>query len=209
MRTSDDPPRPDRVPARGAGRLGTGLLTAGLCVMIVATSYGVAVRPAGAGTSGASARAGLMLLRGVAVELSAGAVRRLGGDAVRRLGGDAVRRLGGDAVGRLAVFGEFGAEDDLVAVRSDHARAVELRWDRECDGVVEAVDRLPVVAGAVPGQSGERLAYHLALTGFTARSGREWTVPLVFEFRDAGTVRVDAPVRIRTAPDVPACPYAG
>ncbi len=149
----------------------------GVCVLVVVTSLGASCRRTGRGDVG---RAGHVAVRDVPVELPERDVRP-----------------GAAVVVRFAVFGDFGRSDELVAVRSTGISRTALRWDRDCDGVGEDVEVLPIVDGSVPGSGVGFASCHLALVDVTAQDDPMWTVPLEFEFRRAGVVTVLASSVVR------------
>jgi copper(I)-binding protein len=135
-------------------------------------------------TIGANAEVGQVKLRNVFVEPPA----------------DGEFRPGDDAVVRLAMINDAPRPDTLVRVETDAARAVIMRWDRTCNGNVETVSRIPLLAegtvpGAQPDQAGLASPFYLELDGLTRRVLEGTTLPVRFTFEHAGSVTVDAMVR--------------
>ncbi|GAB7044676.1 hypothetical protein JCM9533A_85270 [Catenuloplanes niger JCM 9533] len=105
---------------------------------------------------------------------------------------------GGNATVWLRLINERGSEE-LLSVSSDTASAVEIRWDRACDGTAETVSSLPLpAAGGVtdddPAGADEFAPYHLRLVGLTRDVPVGTTVPLTFDFAIAPSVTVEVPV---------------
>ena len=145
----------------------------GLCLVVVAGGLG----PLG-GPAGAEGRVGDIALRAVHVVAE---------DA-------APVRPGDDVVVRFLLSGRHGVDDELVAVDSDGADRVELRWDRECDGVAEPATTLPLEHGAVPGAGGGGPRYHVVLRGLRGGIAFGDTVTVRFGFAGAGDVAVPVPL---------------
>jgi len=168
-------------------RIGTlGITTA--AVAAVLASCGEPQRVLESGTMGTNAEVGDVVLRNVFVQAP----------------GDSSYRPGEDAVVRLAMFSDSGRPDALLGVRSRSAGAVELRSDADCDGSSETVPRIPVPAeGAVGEPGGVDLAYHLRVVDFSEEVQAGTTVPLTFDFENAGEVTVEAMVEAVDDGDVP------
>ncbi|KOX19697.1 hypothetical protein ADK67_32650 [Saccharothrix sp. NRRL B-16348] len=103
-------------------------------------------------------------------------------------------RPGDDVVVRFRVHAERGLSDELVAVYSDEVRRVELRWDRDCDGVAEPVATLPLEHGVVPSGRGVGADYRLVLVGLREEHTVGSTVVVKFDFALAGELTVAVPV---------------
>ena len=93
--------------------------------------------------------------------------------------------------------------DALVAVSTPDARRSEIRWDRNCDGKPDVVDRLPIAAAddQVGGQGGVRPfdPYDVLLVGARRAVPAGTDVPLTLRFATAGTVSTSAYVLPKTA----------
>jgi copper(I)-binding protein len=122
---------------------------------------------------------------------------------------------GADATLWLALINDGAEVDRLVRASSTVATTVEIRWDRSCDGTAEVVPDLPLVpAGPDVQPTGDPSSpaavpfddYHLRLVDLTSEVLAGTTVPVTFEFEDAGRVTVDVPVRPSNVP--PAMPTA-
>ncbi|MFI7674177.1 copper chaperone PCu(A)C [Actinophytocola sp. NPDC049390] len=158
---------------------------AALVVLIGATGCG-ADPDRTADTMGSNGSVGAMLLRNVYVVAP-------GGDGYER---------GDDATVRLTLVNHAPRDDAVLGVRSTHAARVAMRWDRECDGVLEEVTKIPVLMnGTVPGADA---AYELELLDLTRKVRAGTTVPITFTFRNAGEVRLDAMVEATHDGDAPA-----
>jgi hypothetical protein len=135
-------------------------------------------------TIGANAEIGQVKLRNVLVEPPV----------------DGDFRPGDDAVVRLAMVNDAPRPDALVRVETEAAREVTMRWDRDCDGNVETVSRIPLLAegtvpGAQPDQAGLASPFYLQVAGLTRRVWEGTTLPVRFTFEHAGSITVDAMVR--------------
>jgi copper(I)-binding protein len=135
------------------------------------------------GTTGTNAQVGDILLRNVYVDEPP----------------DPAYEPGADPRVVLTLVNQGDRPDTLVRVTTPVARAVEIRWDRDCDGAAELLPQLPVPAEVdlpsppnAPGplQSG----YHLRLVDLTQEVLAGASVPLTFTFTDAGTTTVEAKV---------------
>ena len=136
-----------------------------------------------AGTMGTNAEAENVLLRNVYL-VASGAGGYSAGD---------------DGLVRLWLFNEADVGDALVDVRSPTSEAARIAWDRDCDGVYETVDELPLRANAgVPYGT----PYAVELVNFTGEVHGGTTVPITFTFRKAGEVTVDALVEAVNDGDV-------
>ncbi|WP_447002527.1 copper chaperone PCu(A)C [Saccharothrix isguenensis] len=128
------------------------------------------------GTMGSNGQVGDVVLRNVVVEAPPGHAWEPGDEA----------RV------RLTVLTGADQPDALVEVRTGAATRVELRADRDCDGVAEPVDRVEV---PTEGTADEPVsAYELRIVDFTREVLAGTTVPLTFVFEDAGETTVDAMV---------------
>jgi copper(I)-binding protein len=113
---------------------------------------------------------------------------------------------GADATVWLTVLNEGAAPDALVFTTSPYAAAAELRWDRQCDGVAEPVERLPVqpagtdVGGPADHGAGPFDRYHVRLVDLNREVLAGTTIPVRFVFEHAGAVTVHAYVQPSTAP---------
>jgi hypothetical protein len=100
---------------------------------------------------------------------------------------------GDDATLRLRIINKSTRDDQLRAVRAA-AEQVRIRWDRDCDGRFEAVDRLPLrPEGPVPYSD----AYFVEFVGIDRVVRAGTTLPVTFEFQHAGVGTVDAMVEGR------------
>jgi copper(I)-binding protein len=100
---------------------------------------------------------------------------------------------------RLWLFNRSSTADALVDVRSAAAESARISWDRDCDGVFEIVDELPIRPdGTVPYDR----PYALELVNFTGRVWGGTTVPVTFTFRHAGEKQLDAMVEVVRDGDV-------
>lgn len=118
---------------------------------------------------------------------------------------------GQDGRVRLTLVNRGATDDALVAARSPAAAAVEIRWDRACDGTAEQVDRLPVLAGGgVPPLNGasplRHGPYYLGAAGFTREVLAGTMFPLTVTFERAGEVTVPVLVQGDQPRDTPAAP---
>lgn len=101
---------------------------------------------------------------------------------------------GDDARIRLRLFNRADRDIELVEVDSAWAAEARLRWDRDCDGLIQPVDSLPLLAnGSVPYSE----AYLVELLEFERPVLAGTSIPVTFTFRDIGTVTVDAMVEAR------------
>ncbi|TQM84449.1 uncharacterized protein DUF461 [Saccharothrix saharensis] len=121
---------------------------------------------------------------------------------------------GDEAIVRLELFSEADDPATLVSVRTDLAQRVEMIADPDCDGERERVSSIVVPPeGAVNEPGSPHSAYHLRIVDFRREVLAGTTVPLVFTFRDAGEVTVDAMVEAGDDGDVPPpradCPKKG
>lgn len=103
------------------------------------------------------------------------------------------------AVVRFTVFNQASRPDELKSVEAGVATEVRLMWDQDCDGTASPASVLPVEAnGTVPDPMGDPpfvgTVYFLRMEGLKEEIRAGTTVPLVFEFEDAGTIAVAAPV---------------
>jgi copper(I)-binding protein len=104
----------------------------------------------------------------------------------------------------LTIVNVGAAPDALVAVSTPDARQSEIRWDRDCDGKPDVVDRLPIAAvgdDPVPGDGGVRPfdPYDVLLVGARRDILAGTDVPLTLKFATAGTVNTNAYVLPKTA----------
>lgn len=103
------------------------------------------------------------------------------------------------AVVRFTVFNQASRPDELKSVEAEVATEVRLVWDQDCDGTASPVPELPVKAdGTVPDPMGEPpfvgTEYFLRMEGLKEEVRAGTTVPLLFEFEDAGSIPVPATV---------------
>ncbi|NUT51489.1 MAG: copper chaperone PCu(A)C [Saccharothrix sp.] len=139
------------------------------------------------GTMGTNGQVGDVVLRNVVVEAPA----------------DHAWRPGDDATVLLALFSRGDHADALLGVRTDAAERVELWTDRDCDGVGEPADRIPVPAeGAVDEPGRVDSGYHLRVVDFTREVLAGTTVPLTFRFEHAGETTLNAMVEATGDGDV-------
>ncbi|QUH04067.1 copper chaperone PCu(A)C [Saccharopolyspora erythraea] len=146
-------------------------------------------------TVGSNARVGDVLLRNVHLVATEDPYQR-----------------GETATAKLMLFNEAQASDALVGVESPHARQVQMHWDRQCDGVHERVERIPLLPeGSVPNAPGQRIGgapYHLEISDLSTLVRPGTTFPLTLTFERAGTTTIEAKVqatRDGDAPPVPPC----
>lgn len=136
------------------------------------------------GAIGGTGQAGDVLLRGVYVDPA---------DSYRYL-------AGADPVVWLTLINDGKAVDTLTGVTTPYAAAVEIRWDRGCDGSAEVVPALPLKpADPAPNTSAGPAAtildpYYLRLVDLDREVLAGTTIPLTFSFDNAGAVTVDAVV---------------
>lgn len=102
----------------------------------------------------------------------------------------------------LTLINSGGRTDRLTGVSSTHARRLEMRWDRACDGAAETVPDIPIrPKGPVPGPVEKdvtgHLPYYLRIIGFTELVRAGTTIPLTFHFERAGEITVRANVQGR------------
>ncbi|MFD7659698.1 hypothetical protein ACFV4N_37475 [Actinosynnema sp. NPDC059797] len=158
-------------------RIGSSAVGIGLCLVVIARALG------SLGEVGARGRVGDVALRAAPVVAVGGAPLRPGEDAVVR----------------FRVFAEHGVDDELVAIGSDEARRVELRWDRDCDGASEPVTALPLEHGVVPSAGGAGSDYRLVLLDLREELAVGARVTVRFGFARAGELVLDVPVVSATA----------
>ena len=103
--------------------------------------------------------------------------------------------IAGDSAALLLTIANDGeTEDELTGVTTDTAEQIVLRdGDASPDPRVEA----PVPPGGVAVLR-EVTGLHLELTGLQERLRSGFSVPVTFEFRDAGTVTLSVPIRTYT-----------
>jgi copper(I)-binding protein len=178
MATASTPPRL-KAPARVAVALAVGL--AGAC--------GTASPPPVGNVNQTGVDAATGNLRILAVHVAAPA-----GDAYPK---------GSDLRVILTIVDVGVQPDALVAVSTPDARRSEIRWDRNCDGKPDVVDRLPIAAAADPvrGDDGVRPfdPYDVVLVGARRDVQAGTDVPLTLKFATAGTVDTNAYVLSKTA----------
>lgn len=150
-------------------------------------------------TMGSNGRVGEILLRNVYVE------QPIGGQY----------EPGEDATTLLTLLNESEHPDELVAVTTPQAREVQLYWDRNCDGVAEAVPSIPLQPeGGVPPGPGQRETglppYFLQVIDLEEVTRGGTLLPLTFFFERAGEVTVQAKVQVpgdaAIPPTVSQCP---
>ena len=103
--------------------------------------------------------------------------------------------IAGDSAALLLTIANGGeADEELTGASAEVAEAVVLR-----DGDEEAEPRLevPVPAGGVTVLR-EVSGLHLELTGLRGVMRSGFSVPVTFEFRDAGSVTLSVPIRTYT-----------
>ena len=103
--------------------------------------------------------------------------------------------IAGDSAALLLTIANGGeADDELTGASAEVAEAVVLR-----DGDEEAEPRLevPVPAGGVTVLR-EVSGLHLELTGLRGVLRSGFSLPVTFEFRDAGSVTLSVPIRTYT-----------
>ncbi len=158
--------------------------------VIVAASAGALLAACGSpqeviqsGTTGTNARVGDVLLRNVHLESPP----------------QAGYPPGSDPRVVLTLVNQGPRPDTLRRVDTPAARHVEIRWDRDCDGMAERLPRLRLPARidttsppSAPGPTDS--GYFLRLVDLTHKVLGGATVPLTFVFDDAGTVTVDTKV---------------
>ena len=138
---------------------------------------------------GANARVGSILLRSVHVEAPA----------------DVRYQAGDDAKLWFTVVNDGREPDVLTAVSSTEARATEIRWDSDCDGVAQAVASLPLQpTSPVPNESPAGVlpfdAYFARLLDLDRQVLAGTTIPVTFVLERAGSLTVDALVQPSNAP---------
>lgn len=110
--------------------------------------------------------------------------------------GESSHPLGSSVIVRFSLYNRADVPDELRRVETATATQAELHRDMDCDGTAEPASRIPVEAngtvpeppGSAPGGGG----YHLELIGLDEEVKEGTTVPLVFTFKEAGRVTVDA-----------------
>ncbi|SDK04577.1 Copper(I)-binding protein [Lentzea albidocapillata subsp. violacea] len=159
-----------------------------LTALVVPLMFGLAScgepqRVLRSGTVGANGEVGQVLLRNIHMTPP-------GGDGYE---------AGDDAVVQLLIFNQARETDTLVDVRSDAAKDIVMRWDEQCDGEAERVERLPLLAdGGVARLSGAMGAYHFEFVDLTRKLWAGNDVAVTFEFERAGSVTLDVPVEVET-----------
>ncbi|SNY25597.1 copper chaperone PCu(A)C [Paractinoplanes atraurantiacus] len=118
---------------------------------------------------------------------------------------DANYAAGADARLWLTLRNDGRDPDTLTSVSSPVAHDAEIRWDDDCDGRFDTVDRLtlepanPVPAGDASHAASVFDAYHVRLVGLTRDVMAGTRVPVTFAFEDAGSITVEVIVQ----PSVP------
>lgn len=115
---------------------------------------------------------------------------------------------GQDGLIRLTLVNRGNTDDALVNAKSALANAVEIHWDRACDGTAEQVDRLPVRAhDGVPPVGGANALrhepYYLRAVGLTREVLAGTMFLLTLTFQRSGTVRVPVMVQGHQPADTP------
>lgn len=166
----------------------TGLLTTAAASLLVLTSCSQDVDQAS--TMGTNEEVGTVKLRNVFVEAPPEIKYQYD--------------PGDEAIVRLELFSEADDPATLVSVRTDLAQRVEMLADPDCDGDREQVPSIAVPPEGVVNEPGSlHSAYHLKIVDFNREVLAGTTVPLVFTFRDAGEVTVEAMVEATDDGDVP------
>lgn len=101
---------------------------------------------------------------------------------------------GEDARIRFRLFNQADRDIELIEVDSAWATETRIRWDRDCDGLIQPVDTLPVRGGGTVPYSD---AYLIELLEFERPVLAGTSIPVTFTFQDIGTVTVDAMVEAR------------
>jgi copper(I)-binding protein len=102
----------------------------------------------------------------------------------------------------LTIVDVGAAPDALVGASSPDAERVEIRWDRDCDGRLEVVPRLPIAPEEAPARAnraGPFDPYDLLVVAVRHDVPAGTTVPLSFTFERAGKVSTSAYVQPRSA----------
>lgn len=155
-----------------------------VALLVLAAGCGADAPEQSADTMGTNGEIGQLQLRNVYLSAS----------------GEGGYTKGENGVVRLWLFNQSAVADALVGVRSAEAESARIGWDRDCDGVYETVDELPVRPnGTVPYDR----PYAVELVDFTGVVRGGTTVPVTFTFRHAGEVRLDAMVEVVGDGDVP------
>jgi copper(I)-binding protein len=156
-------------------RKGGRCLAVATILLAVACGADSAEQPAD--TMGTNGEVGPILLRNVYLSAS----------------GEGGYAQGDDGQVRLWLFNQSSTADALVDVRSAAAESAWISWDRDCDGVFEIVDELPIRPdGTVPYDR----PYAVELLNFTDEVLGGTTVPVTFTFRHAGETRLYAMVEV-------------
>ena len=117
-------------------------------------------------------------------------------------------RPGDTAVARLMLFNQAHERDALLAARSPQAKQVRLKWDQQCDGTYEQVDRIPILPeGSVPNAPNQKTGaapYQLQVVGISSEVRPGTTFPLTLTFEHAGRTTVEAKVQATRDGDAPA-----
>ena len=103
----------------------------------------------------------------------------------------------------LTIVNVGAAPDVLVAVSTPDARQSEIRWDRDCDGKPDVVDRLPIASAEAPARDEGGVRSFDPYDVLLVRARRDilagTDVPLTMKFATAGTVNTSAYVLPKTA----------
>jgi len=116
--------------------------------------------------------------------------------------GDAYPK-GADLRVMLTIVNRGTVPDALVAVSTPDTAHSEIRWDRDCDGKPDVVNRLPVAPAGDPAPGRDGVGpfdpYDLLLVAARRVIPAGTDVPLTLKFATAGTVRTNAYVLPKTA----------
>lgn len=154
------------------------------------------------GVMGTNARVGSILVRSVHIEAPPGPRYPAGAEA----------RLW------FTIVNDGAQPDALTAITSPAAAEVRIRWDSDCDGRAQVVDRLPFAAAGP-----DAVVTPTGIPPFDAYSGRlvdltreviaGSSVEVTFEFARAGTVTTEALVQpsnaTRPEPSIRCVPATG
>lgn len=111
-------------------------------------------------------------------------------------GGD-MQPMGGTSAAYMILSNGGGSDDRLIAASTDAAATVEIHESKMVDGVMQ----MNPVQGGIPVPAGGQAelkpgGLHVMLIGITRDLKEGETVKLTLTFEQAGTIEIDAPVRM-------------
>lgn len=156
-----------------------------LCAAAILSACGATATPANVTVNEPWVRAAVMT--GMGSDTSSG----------HSMSGGDMQPMGGTSAAYMILSNGGGSDDRLIAASTDAAATVEIHESKMVDGVMQ----MNPVQGGIPVPAGGQAelkpgGLHVMLIGITRDLKEGETVKLTLTFEQAGTIEIDAPVRM-------------